>query len=100
MLAPSIKQIQTFCTSTGHLSIPLSLFSLTNVRMEDKRIPHRLLFNGKYVMVEEPVKFLIGVVNTELLKAVCLKENVRQISKQWAPPFKFNQLCFRFKTNL
>lgn len=47
--------------------------------MKDKRIPHRLLFNGKYVMVEEPVQFLIGVVNTELLKAVCLKENVRQI---------------------
>lgn len=59
------------------MSISLFFFFLINVRMEDKRIFYRLLFNGKYVMVEEFVKFFIGVVNIELFKVVCLKENVR-----------------------
>lgn len=59
------------------MSIILFFFFLINVRMEDKRIFYRLLFNGKYVMVEEFVKFFIGVVNIELFKVVCLKENVR-----------------------
>ena len=35
-----------------------------------------LLFNGKHVVIEESVKLLVCIVDTQLFKAVGLKEKV------------------------
>lgn len=50
-------------------------FLYVYVSLNYEEFPYCLLFYGEDIMIEEPVKLLVGVVDTQLLKTVGLKKN-------------------------